>query len=60
MYVINIVWSMILAASAGLWAAALAPIVVCLVPAVFALRGQRSDRAMASASRTVSPTPSPR
>jgi putative membrane protein len=59
-YVINIIWSMILAASAGLWAAALAPIAVCLIPAMFALRGQRSDRAMASASRTVSPTPSPR
>ena len=37
-YAVNVVWSMALAISAGLWQAALAGVVLSLVPAAFALR----------------------
>jgi putative membrane protein len=38
LYAINIVWSMILAVSAGLWQPAAAAILLSLIPAAFALR----------------------
>jgi uncharacterized membrane protein len=41
-YAVNIVWSMILATSAGLWPAALAAVVFSLVPAVAAFRQPKS------------------
>jgi len=37
-YAVNVVWSMALAISAGLWQAALAGVALSLVPAAFALR----------------------
>jgi putative membrane protein len=40
-YALNIVWSMILAVSAGLWAPAIAAIFLSLAPAALALRPQR-------------------
>jgi putative membrane protein len=44
-YAINIVWSMILSVSAGMWPTALAAIVFSLLPAALAFRGAREARA---------------
>jgi len=46
-YTINIVWSMILAVSAGLWQTALAAVVLSLVPAAWAFRGNAVARSAA-------------
>jgi putative membrane protein len=43
-YAINVVWSMVLSISAGMWPTAIAAIVFSLIPAAFALQRSRSRR----------------
>jgi uncharacterized membrane protein len=42
-YAVNVVWSMVLSVSAGMWPTALAAIVLALAPAALALRKRRSS-----------------
>lgn len=46
-YAVNVVWSMVLGVSAGMWPTALAAIVLALLPAAFALGRSRSAAAYA-------------
>ncbi|MEA2687683.1 MAG: hypothetical protein QOD51_290 [Candidatus Eremiobacteraeota bacterium] len=46
-YAVNVVWSMVLSVSAGMWPTALAAIALALVPAALALRRPRNAAALA-------------
>jgi putative membrane protein len=46
-YALNVVWSMVLSVSAGMWPTALAAIALALVPAALALRRPRNAAALA-------------
>jgi hypothetical protein len=46
-YAVNVVWSIVLGVSAGMWPTALAAIVLALLPAAFALGRSRGAAAYA-------------